>query len=370
MIRVAILIPGGLEHPEAGLAIPAMTEWLKRLSRRCRLEVFSLRGRRSPREPVAVGEATVTYLDACADHGLPRKLGSYWRTFRNSHRQRPFDLVHGLWALPAGLAATLLGKRFGLPSLVSLQGADTARLPELDFGALRSRRNRVLARWACAHAGVTTALSRFQAGLVSGWRCRDLRVLPYGANPEFFHRETRDLQPPYRFLAVGHQNPVKDHGTLLRAFQRIADRVPAALRVIGGDFMAGANQRLARELGVADRVQFLGALPHHELPAHFGWADCLLHASRYEAQAVAVAEAAASGLLIVGVRAGLLADLDGTGARATPPGDDRAMAEAALALLADASARQRARSAAQAWARGHDIEWTAQSFAELYEELV
>jgi glycosyltransferase involved in cell wall biosynthesis/SAM-dependent methyltransferase len=70
--------------------------------------------------------------------------------------------------------------------------------------------------------------------------------------------------PPDAFLVgvFGIADPVKRLASILRAVARLAARVPSAMLVVVGRFLDEeyhrALERLARELGIADRVRFLG----------------------------------------------------------------------------------------------------------------
>jgi glycosyltransferase involved in cell wall biosynthesis len=62
-------------------------------------------------------------------------------------------------------------------------------------------------------------------------------------------------------------------------------------------------------LGIADRVEFLGHVNHGALPPVYQKADVFAQTSRHEAQGLAVLEAAACGLPIVGTPVGVLPEI-------------------------------------------------------------
>ena len=62
-----------------------------------------------------------------------------------------------------------------------------------------------------------------------------------------------------RFLCVGRLIPIKGHVVLLRAFRRVLDERPdARLDIAGRGVLEHGLKDLARELGLADAVRFLG----------------------------------------------------------------------------------------------------------------
>ena len=98
--------------------------------------------------------------------------------------------------------------------------------------------------------------------------------------------------------------------------------------------------QLAAQLGVGDRVSFLGQVPRNEMPARYRAARLLLVTSRHEGQSMVAVEAAASGIPVVGTRVGVLPDL-GSGALTVPLGDEAALVTAAAMVLDDPARRPR-----------------------------
>jgi glycosyltransferase involved in cell wall biosynthesis len=76
------------------------------------------------------------------------------------------------------------------------------------------------------------------------------------------------------------------------------------LLIIGGGPLRGKLERMAKELGIADRVHFLGNRPHGEVALWMNAADVLCLTSRSEGMPNVVAEALASGLPVVATDVG------------------------------------------------------------------
>lgn len=77
----------------------------------------------------------------------------------------------------------------------------------------------------------------------------------------------------FTVLYVGRLGPEKNLGLLLRAFRIFAEGRPGAeVKIAGEGVMESVWRDLARTLGVADRVRFLGRVPHEDLPRLY--ADC------------------------------------------------------------------------------------------------
>ena len=98
------------------------------------------------------------------------------------------------------------------------------------------------------------------------------------------------------FVGSGFVTKGLDRGLRALAALPEALRARTCLRVIGAD-RAGAFERLARRLGVASRVRFLGG--RDDVPALLGAADGLLLPSRNEATGTVILEAAAAGVPVL-----------------------------------------------------------------------
>ena len=372
MKRVAIMLTASLRSSPAGTYTPALVDLVERLSSGYALTVFTVTPPSGESNSYSCGGADVRVVPVRYDASIFRRAYHLTRAFRLEHGQKPFDLVHGFWAIPGGLAAVSSGLFTGIPSIVTLQGGEAASLPSIGYGNMSRASTRALTLWICRHSNSVTGLTRFQAEAMAfhGLK-RQLRIIPYGA-PESFYCGPRTGLPgvPLQLLHVADLNRVKDQGTLLRAVRIIIQKRDARLTIVGRDLLDGRIARLAAELGIGDKVRFLGYVHHSQLPALYFSADILLHTSLYEAQGVVVSEACAAGCVVCGSRVGLVADLEGTGAVAVPPEDPQALADAVIMLMNDPERWRTLRSAAASWATQHSAAWTAAEFSKMYEEIL
>jgi glycosyltransferase involved in cell wall biosynthesis len=150
------------------------------------------------------------------------------------------------------------------------------------------------------------------------------------------------VSPSLRLLFVGRLRYYKGLQYLLRA---MAD-IDAWLMVVGSGPMQAEWQALASELGLVDRVTFLGEVPDAGLPAYYHAADVFVlpACERSEAFGTVQIEAMAAGLPVVCTELGTgtsFVNRDGETGFVVPPRDPAALAQAINRLLADASLRQR-----------------------------
>ncbi len=136
--------------------------------------------------------------------------------------------------------------------------------------------------------------------------------------------------------------PEKDHATLLRAARIVLERLPDTRVLLIGDGPLRAElERLAAELGIAERVVFAGM--RSDVPELLGLVDVLVLSSVTECLPMALLEGMAAGRPVVATAVGGVPEIvvDGITGYVVPPRDPSAMADRIVALLGD---RERARA--------------------------
>lgn len=122
-----------------------------------------------------------------------------------------------------------------------------------------------------------------------------LRAEPRGGEAESGEGAGTD-EEPCRIVMVARFERQKDHATLLRALARL-ERRPWLLGLVGEGPHAAEARRLARELGIRDRVRFLG---HRDDVAEvLATAHLFVLASRWEGFPRSILEAMRAGLPVV-----------------------------------------------------------------------
>ncbi len=139
-------------------------------------------------------------------------------------------------------------------------------------------------------------------------------------------------------VTVGNLSAKKDHRLLLTAFAEVGHRrSDAILVIIGGGPLAEELRRYADELGLDDRVRFLGQ--RSDVPSLLPAFDVFVLSSRHEGLPLAMLEAMASGLPVVVTEVGGVPEVvshDENGLM-VPPGDPIALAAAIESVLDDRS---------------------------------
>lgn len=141
----------------------------------------------------------------------------------------------------------------------------------------------------------------------------------------------------------------------IEAFGRLAGRFPALRLLVVG---RGPDEEFLHALGAGSphgaRINFVGGIPHHEMPRYFNAADIFLHPSlRVEGLPTVIAEAMASGLPVVATDTGgtKTAIVDGLTGILVPKGNAGKLTAAIEALVTDRSLAARLAAAGRARAR-------------------
>ena len=168
------------------------------------------------------------------------------------------------------------------------------------------------------------------------------KALPNFVETEQLHFRSRaPLRPA--FLANRNFEPHYNVSCVLRAFALVQERMPDASIVVAGD---GSERDLLRDLARDLRlrnVEFTGPVSPERMPQLYDRCDIYINASDIDNMPLSILEAFASGLPVVTTDAGGIPFVvtNESTALMVSRGDHRALADAALRLLADDALAQR-----------------------------
>ncbi|MBI4577604.1 MAG: glycosyltransferase [Planctomycetes bacterium] len=250
--------------------------------------------------------------------------------WRMARRWRP-DAAVAFFGVPGGPVAWVLRRFLGIPYLVSLRGGDVPGFP------LAETSHGLLQRLA---APVVRAVWRSSAGVVANSdHLADLarraepglavRVIPNAVDAVPERRVVDRAGGGLRLVYAGRLAPHKDLPTLLVAVAGLRRRgVEVRLDVVGDGPCRGSLERAAAELGIADRVHFLGWRTREEVGLALGRSDVFVLPSLSEGMPNALLEAMAQGLAVVSSSAGGCPEVveDGVEGILFPPGDAATLA--------------------------------------------
>ena len=172
-----------------------------------------------------------------------------------------------------------------------------------------------------------------------------------------------------RVVFVGRVTGEKHIDVLLRAFATLDPKLDAKLDVVGGGDLMNQLKQLARELGIADRVNFLGHVSDEELRAALTRATVFAIPSIAELQSIATMEAMASALPVVAANAMALPHLvhNGENGYLFEPGSASDLAARLTDVLTLPDDEfQRMKKSSLKYIAAHDIQRTISIFESLY----
>ena len=177
-----------------------------------------------------------------------------------------------------------------------------------------------------------------------------IAVVPLGVSERFTPKE-RDKAPdmlnrlgiPENYiLTVTNFRPHKNGDFLIRAYARVAERIPDTVLVLAGKRTHESHKlcESAEQLGIGDRVVMPGLITDEDLPALYAGARLFVFPSLHEGFGLPVLEAMASGTPVVSSCTSSLPEVVGEAGRMLAPTDEEAWAEALFELSTDVTMRQ------------------------------
>ncbi|MCV2363468.1 glycosyltransferase family 4 protein [Paucibacter sp. DJ1R-11] len=363
-MKIAIVVPGGVDRSGEVRVVPALLSLLKRLAVLHEVHVFALRQEAAPGQWWLCGARVLNIGGPSMALGQARAL---W-AIAKEHRRGRFELIQSIWSGPAGLVAVLAAKLLGLPSAVHVAGGELVALHDIGYGGRLAWRGRLREALVLRGADVLTAASRPVLDQLAALGHAGQR-LPLGVDlAEFPLSEPRPrvAGAALRLVQVASLNRVKDQSSLLRALAQVPR---AELDVIGEDTLNGEMQALAAQLGVSGRVRFHGFLTQAEMRPMLARADLYVVSSRHEAGPLAMLEAAVLGVPSVGTAVGHLTEWAPQAALVVAPGDVQGLAALIARVDGDEALRLRLAREAQRLARAEDADFSHEQFGQLHAEL-
>lgn len=208
-------------------------------------------------------------------------------------KARP-DVLHAHYASSAGLVCLLAGVR---PYIVSIHGSDILVRSKSMFW--RTILRGVLAGSQLVHT-VSEELAT-KAVWLAGTDRVSIRTLTQGTDLDLFQFEPRrDAVLPLRILCTRALKPIYSNETILLACKILSDEgFPFRLTFAAGGPLGAQLKKRAIELGILDRVEFLGGYDNVTLPQIMRRYHVYVSASMSDGTSVSLLEAMSAGLFPV-----------------------------------------------------------------------
>lgn len=296
---------------------------------------------------------------------------------REVAEQYRLDLVHVHYAIPHAASAFLakeMLKPKHLPTMTTLHGTDITLV-----GMMPSYYE--ITRFSIEKSDAVTAVSEFlRRETVQEFRIqRPIEVIHNFVDTDLFRIQDDPCVARSRLSPKGERvlmhisnfRKVKNLPVVLKVFDEVQKHIPARLALVGDGPERESTERQAEEMGIADRVDFMGDQESISdiLPA----ADVFLLPSQHESFGLAALEAMACGVPVVGSRIGGLPEViihEETG-YLCDPSDVPCMTAIVMGLLRNEELRRSIGRAARARAeREFNRDKIVARYVDAYRKLV
>ncbi|MEN8182345.1 MAG: glycosyltransferase family 4 protein [Myxococcota bacterium] len=311
---------------------------------------FATRLRADGHEAAVFGGAAGILREQLCDLGVP--FVEIPALSRDSHGMSDFrafsqlrNALHGFGphlvsahSSKAGILARVAARSLGLPAVFTAHGwAFSEGVPAFQrFGA------RWIERGASPLAQRIIVVSEYDRRIALGSNVSPsgkLHVIRNGMPDVPSEDRAQPERTPPRLMMIGRFAAQKDHATLFRALSRLMDR-EWRLDLVGGGPRQGSVRQLASEMGIADRVSFLGM--RTDVSELLAAAQVYVLSSRWEGLPRSIIEAMRAGLPVVASDVGGVAEVveDGSTGCLVPRGNVGALTARLRELLGSPQLRR------------------------------
>ncbi|MEW6376013.1 MAG: glycosyltransferase, partial [Thermodesulfobacteriota bacterium] len=205
-------------------------------------------------------------------------------------------LIHAHWAIPTGLIGVFVGFLLKKSLIVTIHGSDLRMAME------RSGFLRKVFIYVCKKASHLNCVSEVQKREIEQLGIMDTKIsiIPMGVDESFLevgkNRQMEGGKRSYTILSNRNLLPIYNVSLLIRAIPLVLKEESETKFLIAGD--GSEKEELKREvksLKIDKSVEFLGRVPHREMPNLLAKADIYTSTSLYDGTSVSLLEAMASG---------------------------------------------------------------------------
>ncbi len=286
-------------------------------------------------------------------------------------------IIHAHWAFPQGTMASLLGKLFNIPVIITVHGGDAFALQ----GSILLK----LKVWGIKNCAAWTSNTSATAKAV-GQLLPQLKIIPMGINYKKFSSgngqalRSKISQETLILLFVGRLVEKKGVKDLITAYSLFSEsyQKTTLLWIIGDGSERRALETLSQSLNITRNVTFLGKIPNVELPDFYAAADIFIAPSitdsfgDTEGQGVILLEAMASAIPIISTNTGGISEIVNNGKNGilVTPQKPEELKKAIDDLLRNSDRLTSLSEAGKNTAQNFDWEHIGKKFSTLYNQLI
>ncbi len=285
------------------------------------------------------------------------------------------DVVHVHYAIPHAYAAymarkILADKGFNLPVVTTLHGTDITLVG-------RNPSYREAVNFSINHSNVVTSVSESlrKDTLAFFDVTNEIDVIPNFIDLKLFQdrepcRQNFSKEGEKIITHISNFRKVKRIHDVIDVFALVNEKIPSVLLMLGDGPEKERARKQAQDLGIADRVKFLGKTS--EIERILCISDLFLLPSETESFGLAALEAMAARVPVISSNTGGLEEVnvDGETGFTAKVGDIASMSQSALKILGDPKEHEQFRIRAFAQAERFDIEAIVPQYLAIYHKAI
>lgn len=293
---------------------------------------------------------------------------------RALHGLEPIDLIHAHGSLPCGHVAMLLSQELGIPYVVSVHGFDGLPSEKITGRALAWCRRISRGVYASSRRVICVSEGVREHVLEGIGSTSRTSVVYNGVDPELFNPAEEPFSESLLILSGGTLPSVDGPEMLVRAASSLTSEFPSLRwEFIGPGLDRSRLHDLAQQLGVDERVQFLGRRSRRQIAETMRRCSVFALPSRCEGSGNLYLEAMSTGKPVIGYRVQGIAEIIQHGANGflVGPDNERELILAIAMLLRDEPFRRRLGVAARDTILGGlTLKHQAENLHRIYRETV
>ncbi|MGA9855570.1 MAG: glycosyltransferase [Gammaproteobacteria bacterium] len=306
-------------------------------------------------------------------------IGQSWRELAEFQP----DIVHTHSFLGVGLEGLWSARRFGVPVVGTNHWAMSAfdMYAPLARGAFRLVSSNAVVRYYQCCDYVTGPSNFTIEDMRTTGLSKPCKVISNPIDTNIFHKisgaEKQRLKARLglgaaTIIYAGRLAPEKRIDLLMHAVARTRISLPEISLVLAGHGSSREKLKaLAHELGINQRVYFVGTLPHKELAELLSASDLFAIASTSETQSMVLLQAMACGLPVVGVRSGGLPEhIPAAAGLLAEPGSASDLSAKFVKILASQPSREKMARQAHRFASKFCVSSITNAWEDIYEHIV
>lgn len=264
------------------------------------------------------------------------------------HDNFKFDIIHAHVALPDGCAGMLAARKYKVPLIVTIHGQD------MQYTIHENNKSREIIKNVINSSFKTIMVSKKLKGIaLSELSIPENKIEVIGNGIDIGNLRDKGnvdnrLVEGYKgkrvILSASNLISLKGIDFNIKAVKKLSDKFKDMVYLIIGDGPERRNlENLACDLGISDKIEFLGQLPHEEVMKYMAICDIFSMPSWNEGFGMAYIEAMSSGKPIIACEGQGIQDVvtNGINGMLVKPKDVDSLAEAMEFLLAGEEERKK-----------------------------